>query len=215
MVVELRNAILEDLHVEIAARDIFDAADLVSLADVLDRVHTESAESDAAPERTAAQDRRAAAPAIPRVRRDGPLPLSFAQRRLWFLQQMEPESTVFNIVVDVRLRGELEADALERALGGLLSRHESLRTTFHEADGSPYQRVVAMPGLRLDREDVRALGAEGAAEHLARVAAAEAGRPFDLGRARCCARRWSGSTTASMRWFSRSITSPPTAGRRA
>ena len=67
-------------------------------------------------------------------------PLSYAQRRLWFLHRLEPGST-YNLPLALRLRGELDADALERALNAIVARHESLRTTFQEMEGVPHQLV--------------------------------------------------------------------------
>ncbi|MBA2891471.1 non-ribosomal peptide synthetase [Nonomuraea soli] len=79
--------------------------------------------------------------AIERASREGPLPLSFAQERLWFLWKLAPGSTAYNMPVSVRLRGPLDRDALARALGGIVARHEILRTRYVEADGKPLQVV--------------------------------------------------------------------------
>src|SRR5205085_670578 len=71
----------------------------------------------------------------------GPAPLSFAQERLWFLHQMEPEGAGYNMPRSIRLRGSLDAGALERALGALTERHESLRTTFRPVEQGAVQVV--------------------------------------------------------------------------
>src|SRR3712207_8316928 len=97
---------------------------------------------------------RSELPPIERAPREGRLPLSFAQERLWFVDRMEPGSAVYNIPVAWRLRGALDQAALERALGELVRRHETLRTTFAEADGSPVPVIAPFGGLALTVEDV-------------------------------------------------------------
>src|SRR5690349_6029611 len=80
--------------------------------------------------------------AIPRRPGGGPAPLSFAQERLWFLAQMEPESPRYNVPHAVRLSGALDEDALRGALTAIVRRHEALRTVFHAPGGSPVQVVL-------------------------------------------------------------------------
>ncbi|HEX7240317.1 MAG TPA: condensation domain-containing protein, partial [Longimicrobiaceae bacterium] len=123
--------------------------------------------------------RRAGLPVLPPVMptgRAGPLPLSFAQERLWFIDRLEPGSAVYNIPVAWRLGGELDVEALERALGEIVRRHETLRTTFAEVDGSPVQVIAPFGGFALPVEDLSDLS-EAA---LRRRAREEAARPVDL-----------------------------------
>ena len=78
---------------------------------------------------------RAQLPPIEPVRRDGPVPLSFAQQRLWFLEQLGDLGAAYHIHRPLRLRGELDREALIRTLDGMVARHETLRTTFAQVDG--------------------------------------------------------------------------------
>jgi amino acid adenylation domain-containing protein len=121
-----------------------------------------------------------AAPPVVPVLRDGPLPLSFAQQRLWFLDRLQPGSSAYNVPAALRLRGPLEVDALRRAYAELERRHETLRTVFREHAGEPVQ-VIREPGPAvLPTVDLANLPAEAREDALRRLAAAEARRPFDL-----------------------------------
>ncbi|OUS25459.1 hypothetical protein A9Q99_21270 [Gammaproteobacteria bacterium 45_16_T64] len=78
---------------------------------------------------------------IPVVSREGDLALSYAQQRMWFLAQLEPGNTAYHIRAALDITGDLDVDALQRAINHLIDRHESLRTTFSETDGVPSQRI--------------------------------------------------------------------------
>jgi amino acid adenylation domain-containing protein len=98
---------------------------------------------------------------IPHRPEDGePPPASQGQERLWFLDRLDPGNPAFDISYPVRLRGRLDAGALERALREVVRRHESLRTTFAAVNGRPVQRISADGGVRLEREDLSALSTE-------------------------------------------------------
>ena len=120
-------------------------------------------------------------PGIPRRDGSGACALSYAQRRLWFLDQMEPNSCVYNITNAVRLRGVLEVGALREALNVIVGRHEALRSTFVVRGEEPVQVVAERWAVELPVVDLSA-GAEGEREgEVERVLRAEARRPFDLG----------------------------------
>ncbi|MDL4820040.1 non-ribosomal peptide synthase/polyketide synthase [Actinomadura opuntiae] len=105
------------------------------------------------------------------------IPLSFAQRRLWFVAQLEGPGSTYNLPVAVRLTGRLDVSALDAAFRDVLERHEVLRTVFATEDGEPGQRILSVEelGWELARADVAAAGLDAALT-------AEARRPFDLGR---------------------------------
>jgi amino acid adenylation domain-containing protein len=98
-----------------------------------------------------------AAPSIKRRARSEPAPLSFAQERLWFLEQLEPESSVYNICRASRLLGNLNTSALEASLNEIISRHETLRTAFRLVDGRPVQVVQPIQNISIEYVDLRAI----------------------------------------------------------
>ncbi|MBB4677123.1 non-ribosomal peptide synthase/polyketide synthase [Crossiella cryophila] len=113
--------------------------------------------------------------AIPAVPRSGALPLSFAQQRLWFLDEFEPDSAAYISPTALSLDGRLDVSALRTALTGLIARHESLRTTFSSVDGRGVQVVHPPTEVDLDLVDLA-----GDAEALTARLQQEAARPFDL-----------------------------------
>ncbi|MGH3624094.1 MAG: amino acid adenylation domain-containing protein, partial [Sciscionella sp.] len=113
---------------------------------------------------------------LPVVSRDEPLPLSFAQQRLWFLNEFEPDSTEYVTRLAVRLRGELDVTALGAAFDALVARHESLRTTFDAVDGRGVQVVHSPAPVALPTVDL-SCAPESALEE---VLAEETDRTFDL-----------------------------------
>jgi aspartate racemase len=107
-------------------------------------------------------------------------PVSFAQQRLWFLQQMEPEGAAYNVPVATRLRGRLDTSVLKRTLDEIVRRHESLRTTFDIVDGEPVQLISAHAPLDLPVLDLSDLPVEERETEARRLSTEEVRKPFDL-----------------------------------
>ncbi|MET0136113.1 MAG: amino acid adenylation domain-containing protein, partial [Kibdelosporangium sp.] len=138
------------LGADITTRALFDAPTVAGLA---------------AQVTTAGQDD------IPPRPRDGLFPLSFAQQRLWFLHEFDPDSTEYVTPLAIRLRGDLDTGALARALDALVRRHESLRTTFDQLDGKGIQLLHQQADLSLAVAEV---------SDVEQFLVAESRRPFDL-----------------------------------
>ncbi|MDQ6651920.1 MAG: amino acid adenylation domain-containing protein [Acidobacteriota bacterium] len=122
-------------------------------------------------------------PTLGRTSRDQEIPLSFAQQRLWFLDQLEPGSSLYNINRALRLRGALDVAKLERALQAIAARHEALRTTFVAPDGRPVQIIKPSVTVPFQLQDLRTLPSAAREEEAQRLVRIEAEKPFDLSRA--------------------------------
>jgi hypothetical protein len=107
-------------------------------------------------------------------------PLSFSQKRLWFLQQLDPESYAFNISNAVRLTGVLNVAALHETLNEIVRRHEALRTTFANVDGEPIQVIAPSLTVALQQVDLRELPQPERESEAVRLITAESRKPFDL-----------------------------------
>jgi Condensation domain/TubC N-terminal docking domain len=121
-------------------------------------------------------------PAIVSGSREGRLPLSFAQQRLWFLDRLRGTSTEYNLPGALRLRGELDLEALERTINTIVERHESLRTHFAEVDGEPEQVIEKKLRIEMPLEDLSDSDEEKQQECLSAALREEANLPFDLAR---------------------------------
>ena len=156
----------EAFGVELPLRDFFEAPGLADLA-----ARVEAARRAAT---------LASAPPLLPVPREGDLPLSFAQERLWLIDQLEPGSPLYNIAAALRAEGPLDSGALARVLGEIVRRHEALRTVFASRGGAPVQGIRPAEPFALPLVDLSALP-DGVREALApALAREEAGRPFDL-----------------------------------
>ena len=153
-------AVADRLQVRLALRAVFEHPRLDQLAAFID-----------SQEKTAQE-------AIPHAQRGAPLVLSPMQQRMHFLHGLAPDAGHYNMPAALRLSGALDVDALQRALDGIVGRHEVLRTVYAEADTGPVQRILPPHPLALEVHDLSACADPDA--EAARLAACEAARPFDL-----------------------------------
>ena len=110
----------------------------------------------------------------------GPFPLSFAQKRLWAIYQLDPRSSAYHLHGAYRIAGGVQLRALERAVRAIVRRHEALRTTFATEDGEPVQRIAPRPEVTPVLIDLSALSEPSAASVTHELATQESLRPFDL-----------------------------------
>ncbi len=165
MVFQIRETFKSDLPV----RMIFEFPTLAGLARVVDG---ETFESDS-PLRLMRMDRSSA---------DGKFAASYGQEQLWFLDQLDPDSSVYNVPLVIRLQGQLNQAALAQSLNHLVQRHEVLRTTFLAENGVPRQVVAPHLDLKLTVVDLEKIPAAGREAKLSEQLLTAAGRPFDLSR---------------------------------
>ncbi|MEO5574486.1 MAG: condensation domain-containing protein, partial [Gammaproteobacteria bacterium] len=135
---------------------------------------------------TRIQDKKAAANSkqtiarLPRVGRTYSFPMSFAQQRLWFLDQLEPGSTSYNTPRAIRLDGCLQIKPLQRAIMDIVARHETLRTRFITQDGEPLQLIIPDISVAMPIVDLGHLSGIIQQQEVERLAAADVNQPFDL-----------------------------------
>jgi hypothetical protein len=161
----LVSRVREATGVELPLKALFEGGTVAALAERLE---------------AARRSRPAAARPLSPVARGGSLPLSYSQQRLWFLAQLEPHASTYNIPGALRLTGALDVAVLERCLGTLLERHEVLRTAFESQEGRPVQRIVPALKLEVPVEDLRALPAGEREARAREIEKLEAERPFEL-----------------------------------
>ena len=163
--------------VDLPLATLFEAPTLCGLAARIDL-----AQAQAAGDGEAGTVSAAAIPELLPVRRQQPLPLSFAQQRLWFLDQLEPGNPFYNLPTAARLKGLLDIDALRWSLNEIVRRHESLRTIFPASAGQPRQEILPPTPLALDDVDLRRMSPTAREIELRRQMTAAAARPFELDR---------------------------------
>ncbi|PYT07625.1 MAG: condensation protein, partial [Acidobacteria bacterium] len=168
LVLQLVSRVRDELRHEMPVRRVFERPTLGALAEWID-----------------AEALRGESPVTGRVQRasrDGPHPVSFAQKRLWFIDQLQPGHTAYNIPLALRLRGRLDADALERSLEAIVGRHEALRTVFPLAGVEPVQAIRPAGPFVLPRVDWKGQASGELEAQGLRLVEEEARAPFDLER---------------------------------
>ena len=165
LAVRLQSRVLERLKVQLPLVSLFGEPALAAQAQAIERMLAEAGEKEL--------------PGIQRVSREGPLALSFAQQRLWFLAQLG-ESVNYHMRFGVRLKGELDKEALRRSLDAMVERHESLRSVFVGAGESPHVELKP-PGSGMAWVEESLEESKDAQKELEELCREEGRAPFDLG----------------------------------
>ena len=160
------SRIRQAFQVELPLRALFEAPTVAELSERVEALQRE-------------QQGLLAPPIVP-VPRTAPLPLSFAQQRLWFLDQLEPNNPRYNVPHAARLKGHLQPEVLERSLQEIVRRHETLRTSFQVVGDQPVQIIDPEVTVPLVTRDLTSLPETSREEEARRLAREEAQRPFDL-----------------------------------
>ncbi len=160
------SRIQDAFDVELHLRDLFETPTIARIAEKIDQIKKGEA--------------GIAAPPIEPVDRNQDLPLSFAQQRLWFLDQLQPNSTAYNIPSALKLLGTLNVQALEASIQEIIARHESFRTTFDDDNGKPKQIIHTDSDFELDVIDLSVLSKDDRENELNRLAQKEAQVVFNL-----------------------------------
>ena len=151
------------LQVEVPLRAVFETPTVAGLARQIEQIWRRSEGGEMSP--------------LVAMERPEEIPLSFAQQRLWFLDQLEPDSTAYLIPGALRVQGEVNLQALQRSLGELVARHESLRTTFEMGGQGPVQVIRAVGSSALPLIDLTGLRQEHREQEAQSLARQEAERP--------------------------------------
>jgi amino acid adenylation domain-containing protein len=166
LAIQLQARVRQEFQVDVPLRRMFETPTVAGIAQYIETLRT--------------SENLQQSPPLQRADRSSTLPLSFAQRRLWFLNELEPNNPFYNINTLLQLSGTLDVEALEKTLNEIVSRHEVLRTNFRISGEQPAQVIAAELTLKLKVLDLRDLpGDQREAESL-RLATEEASRPFDL-----------------------------------
>jgi len=163
---QLMSRVRESFRLELPLRSVFESPTVESLAQRIEEAMRSGPELQAL--------------AIEPVSREGELALSFAQQRLWFLNQLEPDSAFYNNPLALRLQGRPEVSVLAATLSEVVRRHEVLRTRFAAVEGRPSQVIEPATAVSLPMVDLSGLSVDLREAEARELAGTEAARPFDL-----------------------------------
>jgi len=164
---QIISRVRETFSVELSLRQIFECPTIAQMAETIEALRLKAESGLQLPE------------IVPEPRNED-IPLSFAQQRLWFLDQLQGKSATYNLPMAIRLDGSLNFTALEAALREIVRRHEVLRTTFKTENGSPVQVIAPTPNLNFPVIDLRELPAASQESEVQRLSSGEEIAPFDL-----------------------------------
>ncbi|MEH2215454.1 amino acid adenylation domain-containing protein [Nostoc sp.] len=160
------SQVREAFQVELRLRSLFETPTIAGLAELIETAMRSGQNS--------------ATMLINQVKREGELPLSFAQQRLWFLNQMEPDNPFYNISRAVLLKGLLNVAALEQSINEIVRRHEVLRTSFTDVDGRAVQQIASALNIKLPIIDLGKLSPEEQEVEVRQLASSQARQAFNL-----------------------------------
>ncbi|NEQ98487.1 MAG: amino acid adenylation domain-containing protein, partial [Cyanothece sp. SIO2G6] len=150
---QVMSRLRQTFSLDLPLRTLFESPTIADLSHQVDSHISSTAQSHG--QSHGQSDNNNSTPIIPATSYDVPIPLSFAQERLWFLDQLEPGNTTYNILGLVQLEGPLEVTVLERAIATILQRHAILRTTFQFINNIPMQVIQPEISLSLTVEETR------------------------------------------------------------
>jgi len=167
LAMQTASRVRASFQVELTVRDLFERPTISQLAQFVEQAFKVGKATQAPP--------------LVRVSREGlRLPLSFAQQRLWFIDQLEPGKATYNIPGAVLVEGALKIETLEQVINEIVRRHEILRTRFEAEDGAPTQVIVEWEPRRLEVEDLTGASPEEREGEVRRMAREEGAKGFDL-----------------------------------
>ena len=163
---QVMSRLREAFQVDLPLRTVFEAPTVAALAERVTKQRSTADALEVLP--------------LKRVRRGEEMPLSFAQQRLWFVNELEPGGSVYNIPVAFRLKGRVDCAAMEQSLRAMVMRHESLRTSFQIIRQQPVQVIQTLPNFHLPIVNLEGLPEDERERVALQVAHVDADLPFDL-----------------------------------